>query len=926
VFTLALTPSGRLITVETSESTGEDVPASVVTGIHAAFAKELAEGLLHLATVRLDAALPPVFSYWRAFGERYLTALCHVPETAERVQESLPPPDEELPAMVQAAPPFRGGEYLRIATLQQFWSELDECARGEIGRSPGGLSQWLHARSPLWHRVGRVCFHLAENKRDPDCPFAFLATYAPKLLDGRRVQYQPLGKALEEYAGAQKKQTLVNLLAPVERASRRCAWVKELVDSGEVFHPLRWAPGEAYRFLKDAPALEESGLLVRMPDWWSKTPPRVRVGVSIGQKRQSRFGVDTMLDFQVGLALEGETLSEEEWERILASSDGLVFLKGRWVEVDREKLSKVLQQWEQVEQEAGADGVSFLQGMRLLAGAPLDAGAAGLFEADTASWSEVRAGDWLEGRLRELRQPQNLAVTLPCGDLRATLRPYQETGVKWLWFLARLGLGACLADDMGLGKTIQVISLLLWLKRETALWPVTDRGTQRTAGLANDGGPARSGTPAGPALLVLPASLLANWKSEIERFAPSLVVRFTHPSQVAAADLKRAAADPQEFLHGADVVITTYSMLARLPWLSSVRWRLVALDEAQAVKNPAARQTRSVKQLQAAAKIVLTGTPVENRLTDLWSIFDFLCPGLLGSVKAFGEFVKRLEKREQADYAPLRKLVAPYILRRLKTDRSIIADLPEKTEMQAFCRLTKKQAALYEQAVRELARLLKQKQGIERRGTILAFLLRLKQICNHPAQWLAAGDYPPEDSGKFRRLGELCEEIAERQEKALVFTQFREMTGPLEAWLRTVFGRPGLVLHGQIAVGKRQPLVDAFQRDDGPPFFVLSLKAGGTGLNLTAASHVIHFDRWWNPAVENQATDRAFRIGQKKNVVVHKFVCQGTIEEKIDVMIRDKKALAEEILEAGVPKLITELGDRELLNLVKLDVSTIGEE
>ena len=276
---------------------------------------------------------------------------------------------------------------------------------------------------------------------------------------------------------------------------------------------------------------------------------------------------------------------------------------------------------------------------------------------------------------------------MPHDDLHATLRPYQETGVKWLWFLAQLGLGACLADDMGLGKTIQVIALLLWLKREPP-----------------------PGPPA-PALLVLPASLLANWKSEIERFAPSLVARFAHPSQVAAADLKRAAAAPQEFLQGADVVITTYSMLARLPWLSSVSWRLVALDEAQAVKNPAARQTRTVKQLKATAKIALTGTPVENRLTDLWSIFDFLCPGLLGSVKAFGEFIKRLNQAGQADYGPLRKLVAPYILRRLKTDRSIIADLPEKTEMQAFCRLTKQQAALYEQAVQELARVLKQKEG-----------------------------------------------------------------------------------------------------------------------------------------------------------------------------------------------------------------------
>jgi non-specific serine/threonine protein kinase len=246
--------------------------------------------------------------------------------------------------------------------------------------------------------------------------------------------------------------------------------------------------------------------------------------------------------------------------------------------------------------------------------------------------------------------------------------------------------------------------------------------------------------------------------------------------------------------------------------------------------------------------------------------------------------------------------------------------------MQTYCRLTKKQAALYKQAVQELARELKQKEGIERRGVILAFLMRLKQICNHPAQWLGSADYAPDDSGKFRRLGELCEEIAERQEKALVFTQFREMTGPLETCLRPVFGRPGLVLHGQVAVGKRKQLVDEFQSDAGPPFFVLSLKAGGTGLNLTAASHVIHFDRWWNPAVENQATDRAFRIGQKKNVVVHKFVCQGTIEERIDAMIRDKKSLAEEIIEGGAPKLITEMGDRELLDLVKLDVSTVGED
>jgi non-specific serine/threonine protein kinase len=367
-------------------------------------------------------------------------------------------------------------------------------------------------------------------------------------------------------------------------------------------------------------------------------------------------------------------------------------------------------------------------------------------------------------------------------------------------------------------------------------------------------------------------------------------------------------------------------MLLRQPWLLETGWRLAVLDEAQAVKNPAARQTRAVKQLKAEAKIALTGTPVENRLTDLWSIFDFLCPGLLGSVKTFGTFVKRLEKRETAQYAPLRRLVTPYILRRLKTDRSIIADLPDKTEMQAFCGLSKKQAVLYQEAVAEIARDLRHKDGIERRGAVLAFLMRLKQICNHPAQWLGTGEYPPEESGKFRRIREICEEIAPRQEKALVFTQFREMAQPLADFLAAIFGRPGLVLHGEVAVGKRKRLVDEFQREEGPPFFVLSLKAGGTGLNLTAASHVIHFDRWWNPAVENQATDRAFRIGQKKNVVVHKFVCQGTVEEKIDAMIRDKTALAGEILAEGVPKLLTEMSDRELLDLVKLDVSTIAEE
>ena len=900
---LALSPAGRLLLQETVAASAFPLPAALEQALRKASEKAPAELLLQMALCRGEAGLCPVLAFWRRFGERYLTQLCHVPETAENLREPLSPPSEELRELANSAPPMRGGEYLRQNVLERLWAELDEYARQEAAACTGGLSEWLKQRSPLWHRVGRVCFHLAENKRDPANPFAFLATYAPKLLDGRRVQYQPLGKALEEHSGTRNKSALIRLLTPVQRAAERCAWVRQLVDSGEVFHPLAWTPREAHRLLQDIPLLEESGLLVRVPDWWSRRPPRVRVQAAIGERRPGRFGTDAILDFKVELALDGEELSAEERQAVLQGHAGLVFLKGRWVELDRDKLNRALEQWKRVEAQAKQEGISFMEGMRLLAGAPLDPDKEPLFDADGAAWSEVHAGTWLEEQLRAIRQPASTELDSASVGLRGTLRPYQETGVAWLRFLAKLGLGACLADDMGLGKTIQVLALLLLMKRE-------DTSERQPA----------------PALLVLPASLLGNWKSELERFAPTLRVKFAHPAFLKAEALASAAANPASFVQETDLVLTTYAMLSRQEWLTATEWRLAVIDEAQAIKNAGARQTRAVKKLKARAKIALTGTPVENRLADLWSIFDFLNPGLLGSAKIFGDFLKGLEQRASDQYAPLRRLVSPYILRRMKTDKSIIADLPDKTEMQAFCNLTKKQAALYEQSVTELAETLKTKAGIERRGVILAFILRLKQICNHPAHWLATGAYAPEESGKFLRLSELCEEIASRQEKALVFTQFREMTAPLSGFLETVFGRRGLVLHGAVAAGKRKSIVDDFQRDDGPPFFVLSLKAGGVGLNLTAASHVIHFDRWWNPAVENQATDRAFRIGQRKNVMVHKFVCQGTIEEKIDALIRDKTALAGEILQEGVPRLITEMNDKELLELVRLDVNRVAED
>ena len=491
-----------------------------------------------------------------------------------------------------------------------------------------------------------------------------------------------------------------------------------------------------------------------------------------------------------------------------------------------------------------------------------------------------------------MRSPEGLRGVDPGPELAATLRPYQRDGLHWLAFLTRLGLGACLADDMGLGKTIQVLALLLSLKKERPH----------------------------PSLLVAPASLLANWLQEAERFTPGLTCLVAHPSALPREELQALDATR---LAGVDLVITSYGTLLRLPRLAEMHWRLVVADEAQALKNPAAKQTKQIKKLKADARIALTGTPVENRLSDLWSLFDFTHPGLLGSERVFADFSKRLAAG--GHYGPLRSLVAPYMLRRLKSDRRIISDLPDKTEMTAWCSLSATQAAHYQNAVKALSRALETAEGIERKGLVLAFLMRFKQICNHPSQWLGDGGWQPEGSGKFARLAEIAETISAKQEKLLVFTQFRETTAPLAAFLGSIFGRAGLVLHGGTPVGKRRELVKRFQEDERIPFFVLSLKAGGSGLNLTAASHVVHFDRWWNPAVENQATDRAYRIGQHRNVLVHKFVCRGTIEERIDALIRSKQQLVKDVVESNAEINLTAMSDAALLDLVKLDIFAIEE-
>ena len=892
---LGLTRNGRLaLTVGDSDSAA--LASDLAVRLREALGRGSGHALLLLGADEAGAALPPAAAYWREFGARFVAALC-AQQTAEGARQDVAAPsDEELDRLVTAAPLMTGGEYLAPDLLRALWRELDQAFTIELKESKYDLQEFLQSRNPAWNLVGRVHFNLAENRKDPDAPFAFLATYTTQLSKQAKAQHLPLGKALSEYAGAANKQRLLSLLIPVQRAAEKCAWLKTMVAAGEIYHPLRWTPAEALQLLRDVPQLESAGVVLRMPaSWRGNRPSRPRVTASVGGKPPSGIGQEALLDFSMAVTLDGETLTAAEIEELLAKSDGLALVRGRWVEVDRAHLSRLIDRFSQLERVANEDGLALSDAMRLLSGANVAGNDEDAVPAEP-DWTQVVAGPWLAETLQGLRSPKGLAAVEPGTALKGSLRSYQQVGVRWLYLLVKLGLGACLADDMGLGKTIQVISLLLVLKRQ-------------------DAGNAR------PSLLVAPASLLGNWASEMERFAPDLKVRIAHPSAMTTAEFKALTA---ESVSGADLVITTYGTLLRAPWMSETTWRLAVLDEAQAIKNPGARQTQAVKALKASARVALTGTPVENRLGDLWSIFDFLNPGLLGTAKQFTRFAKLLASG--ASYGPLRELVRPYILRRLKTDKSVISDLPDKTEMRAFCPLSKPQAALYEQAVNDLRERLETLEGIQRRGVVLAFLMRFKQICNHPSQWLGDNAWSEADSGKFARLREIAEVVAARQEKMLVFTQFREVTAPLAGFLASIFGRPGLVLHGETEVKKRKDLVRQFQEDESIGFFVLSLKAGGSGLNLTAASHVVHFDRWWNPAVENQATDRAFRIGQTKNVLVHKFVCRGTVEEKIDEMIESKRKLSGELLEGGADLLLTEMKDNELLSLVALDINKALKE
>lgn len=770
--------------------------------------------------------------------------------------------------------PFSIGiEFINEEWISFIFEKIADIYRKEIYGYKGTVKDFLMERNTNINVAGRVFFHLVENK-DENYPFAFLATYSTENKDAGllKAKHMPLKNALLEYKDDKEK--LLQLMSTISKTADKSEFISELMETGELFSPLKFSKKEAYIILKEIPIYEECGIMCRIPNWWKRKSNSLKLSISIGDKEPSKVGMDAILAFEPEIFLGEEKISKEELKKLLLESEGLTLIKGKWIEIDKNKLLNILEAYEKASNLSREEGLTIAEAMRM----ELNVGESlGINESYVDL--EVANGAWLK-KIREIMaNPEIIKEIKPSEDFKATLRPYQHTGFSWLSYMQKLGFGVCLADDMGLGKTVQIIAFLEKTRVEKG----------------------------GKVLLIIPASLIGNWKKEIEKFSPKMSVVVLHGKE-AVTSLESENA----FLY-----ITTYGMATRLEELKNRFWDILILDEAQAIKNPGTKQTKIIKQIKAQTRIAMTGTPIENRLSDLWSLFDFLDPGLLGNAKEFTNFTKGITA-SNTNYAKLKNIINPFILRRLKTDKKVIADLPEKVEIKEYASLSKKQIVLYNKLVKELQGKLQNSDGIERKGLVLGSIIKFKQICNHPDQYLGLGEYKANYSGKFEQLKDICENIYEKRERVLVFTQFKEMTEPIAEFLEKIFNRKGLVLHGGTSVKNRGEMVERFNGEEYIPFMVLSLKAGGVGLNLTAANHVIHFDRWWNPAVENQATDRAFRIGQTKNVMVHKFITAGTIEEKIDLMIEEKQKLAGDIIGSSGENWITELDNTELMELFKL--------
>ena len=797
---------------------------------------------------------------------------------------------------VSLLPPRRGRTPARLLVAERYVLALtttDACLEVATPQDETELAA-LAAELDAWRDgaqipVGpvRTCFRLAEPATPDTDPwqveFSLQSADDPSLMIAAADVWAGHGAGLLGGAGVSPGGDPVEeLLAGLGAAARLFGELEDALREAAPALVELDTPG-AFRFLKEtAPLLAGAGFGVLLPDWVRKA----RLGLKLTTRSQSpsgtsvtgpKFGLDDLVNFRYDLAVGDEALDPAELAELARLKVPLVRLRGQWVELDDAHLKAALKFFERGQAGTMTAADALAAGLR---GPDPDVPLVGV---DADGW----LGDLLSGQADRRLRP----MTTPAG-FSGQLRPYQERGLSWLSFLGELGLGGILADDMGLGKTIQLLSLV------------------------------SAGGAAGPTLLVCPMSLVGNWQREAARFTPDLRVHVHHGADRLDGDSLASA------LAGVDLVITTYGVATRdRAALSQLTWARVVCDEAQNIKNHATKQARAVRGLPAAARIALTGTPVENRLSELWSIMEFTNPGLLGPAEKFREkFAIPIERHGSEDAArALKRATQPFVLRRLKTDKTIISDLPDKQEMKVWCNLTPEQASLYAATVTDmLSRIEDAADDISRRGLVLATMAKLKQVCNHPAHLLGDGSRLPGRSGKLARLEEICDEITAEGDKALCFTQYAEFGRMLQPHLAARLGCPVLFLHGGTTKKQRDAMVAQFASLDEPALFLLSLKAGGTGLNLTAASHVIHVDRWWNPAVEDQATDRAFRIGQHRNVQVRKFVCVGTLEERIDAMIEEKKALAEQIVGTG-ESWLTELSADDLRAVLTLSPDAVSE-
>jgi hypothetical protein len=799
-------------------------------------------------------------------------------ETPNRWEERL------AAALTGASPGFTAAGFQERTLL----SELEAWSRPALGAEPG---------------APRACFRLdlpaaadeealgAPGRGPAAGPFAlrfFLqAAEDPSLLVPAAEVFRGRGRALRRL-GQSLESAEEHLLRALARASRLYAPIERGLRATRP-EGVALDAAEAWRFLTEAaPMLAESGMGVILPAELTHSGRRrlkLRMRIGSGAKGASgavagasAFTLEEALSFRWEAALAGETITSQDLMALARLKAPLVRFRGQWVAVDPAEIAEA--------QRLLAAGGGSLAGHEAL-GAALGAQP---LRAAVELPVEVVAEGRLAAVLERLRGSRNEPGATSPPELQGRLRPYQERGLSWLAQMSSLGLGACLADDMGLGKTIQLLALLLHHR-------ATGRGGSQRA------------------LLVCPTSVVGNWEREAARFAPALqVVRHYGPGRARLPELLAAAP-------AGALVVTTYGLLRRdAALLAGVDWSVAALDEAQNIKNAESRTARAARALRAGFRVALTGTPVENRLSELWSIFEYLNPRLLGPLATFRrEVAVPIERHGRDDVAErLKRLVGPFILRREKSDPAILPDLPPKQEMKVYCTLTREQASLYQAVVDEAMHKIGAASGLRRRGLVLALITALKQICNHPAHYLDEAAPLAGRSGKLARLQEMLEEAVAAGDRALVFTQFREMGDRLVRALARPLGIEVLFLHGGVSRGARDAMVRRFQEEDrGPQVFVLSLRAGGTGLNLTAASHVFHFDRWWNPAVEDQATDRAHRIGQRRTVQVHKLLCAGTVEEKVDEILEGKRGLAARIVGAG-EAWITELDDVALAELFSL--------